>query len=55
VDILVSLPRGYKAPNFATFYGEDGKPTMKHISGMHPHLKLKLAKGKNIYSSKRKN
>lgn len=31
VDRLVPLPRGYKTPNFATFFEEDEKSTMEHI------------------------
>jgi hypothetical protein len=25
------MPRGFKTPDFATFFGEDGKSTMEHI------------------------
>jgi len=31
VDRLVPLPRGYKIPNFATFFEEDEKSTIEHI------------------------
>ena len=28
----IHLSRGYKTPNFSTFFGEDEKSTMEHIS-----------------------
>lgn len=31
VDRVVTLPRGFKTPDFANFFGEDGKSTTEHI------------------------
>lgn len=31
MDKLLPLPRGYKILDFVTFFGEDGKETIKHI------------------------
>lgn len=31
VEKMISLPKGYKTPNFTTFFGKDDKSTLKHI------------------------